>query len=693
MDRSRTFTHILHSRRMRALLVGGLVAFLASCGGGGGSGTSGPGDQVMTLEERSQATGDVAVRYEELLANNSARPFDELKQYMDTMPAFTEAGVEEGAVWGKFKDGRYFVFSDVWPVVPRPSAPLRADAPLSPEARQPQSQPKAPLQLQGPARLQAPASLASGPELPGSNKAVLLSLDDPADEAFVYGKGTINRVTTALKSRGWAVNEALPADSGNSLTVDALKSVSGAGVVYLNTHSAVFGPEGWFETGLKAFSIMTDTKATDENEILYKGDLDDRSLIYHRKRDVKDPRGMPRYAATPVFIRKHLRLAENSLVVLMSCNAGTELGNGVVAALQGAGAGTVVAWDGYANARGFATVEALFDRMAGTNQKIPLFEGGEIAPPAVPNRAFSFADVWRYLDAKGMLVQPGADEKHPTAYIRKFGDGFLALSPILKEMVVAEDRIYAFGTFGSTPGKVTIAGVQIMPVWSNDMIQGVVANDARGEVAVSVDKLKSNPRVLGSWRGVIEYRNKECAGALTDEVIVNAHLRADMHAVRQEVDGPLLNYVNARDFFVAPDTSVVWKAYGTCGSISWSGGGSYRTGTTTAASGIMPGRINAVDGRFQIAHATGTNILKTVQTNNTVSSAPVMLDPYLQGFVNPNMTDLSILMPFGTFIPFDASLNVPPNQQVVSRPNGSMTLEMNWHSFTVEPSFDDRVGR
>lgn len=702
MDRIRTFTHILHSRAMRSL-VGSLLVFLASCGGGGGSGASAPGGNGMTLQERSQVTGDVAARYEELLANNSAKPFDELKRYMETMPVFTEAGAEEGAVWGKFKDGRYFVFSDVWPVVPRAqSAALQRNAPVSPEPKQPTSLLKGSPQLQGPAQLRASASLASGPELPGSNKAVLLSLDDPADEAFVYGKGTINRIRASLQSRGWAVNAALPAANGNSLTVEALKSVSGASVVYLNTHTAVFGPTGWFESGRKSFSIMTDTKASDENEILYKADLDDGSLIYHRKRDLNDPRGMPRYAATPVFIRKHLRLAQNSLAVLMSCNAGTEQGNEVVSALQDAGAGTIIAWDGYANARGFATVETLFDRMAGTNQTIPLFEGGQISPPAVPNRAFSFADVWQYLEAKGLLVQQGADEKHPTAYIRKFGDGFLALSPILREFVVAEDRIYAFGTFGSTPGTVTVGGVQVMPVWSNDSIQAVIANDARGEVVVSsVEKHKSNPRVIGSWRGVIEYRNKKYLSAcptvaLTDEFIVNAHLRADMHAVRQEVDGPLLNYVVARDFSAAPDTLVNWQSSGQCFGNKliegWSGSGSYHTSADGSTGGVSVGRINAVEGRFQITHAPGLHAIKTIADYASTTSGPALLDPFLQGFVNPTQ-DLSTLMPFGTFIPLDSSLSVVPNQQVVSRPDGSMKLEMSWHSFTVDPPFDDKIGR
>jgi len=703
MDRTSPYRHAHRSRWLKAVFAGSLLALsLAGCGGGGDSGGSTADGQTMSLEQRGQVTGDVAAKYEEILAGHADRPFDELKRYMDTLPAFTETGVEDGAVWGRFTDGRYFVFSDEWASVPAQQGPaLRRSTSPAQDSQRPQPELPPQLQLRGPARLQASLDAASKPELPRSNKAVLLGLDDPSDEAFAYGKGTIQRLSDALRARGWAVNEALPADSGGgSLTVEALKSVSGAGVVYLNTHTAVFGPHFW--QGLQSFSIMTDTKATDGNEILYKADLDDHSLIYHRKRDVNDPRGMPRYAATPVFIRKYLQLAENSLVVLMSCNAGTDRGTGVVQALLASHAGTIIAWDGFANARGFATVETLFDRMAGTNQTIPFFEGGELKPPAVPNRAFSFADVWNFLEAKGMLVQQGADAKHPTAHIRKFGDGFIALGPVLQEFVMIGDRIYAYGTFGSTPGKMTIGGVQVMPVWSNETIQAVVADDAHGEVALSVDKLKGNPRVLGSWRGQIEYKNistdNQCNVPLTDAITINAHLRADMHAVRELVDGPLLNNSNATVFWAAPDTLASWNSSGSCvvgSSIveRWSGSGTYGVVSPPDVMGAqLAGRIDAVDRRFQISHTPGLTPLKTVDTSAGSSSAILIINQELQGFVN-NGPDYSHLMPAGTFIALDSSMNVISNQQELASPDGKKKLQIKWGSFTVTPAFDDRVGR
>ncbi|WP_341678872.1 hypothetical protein [Niveibacterium sp. SC-1] len=239
-----------------------------------------------------------------------------------------------------------------------------------------------------------------------------------------------------------------------------------------------------------------------------------------------------------------------------------------------------------------------------------------------------------------------------------------------------------------------------MSAWSSDKIEAVVADDAHGEVLVSVGELKGNSRVLGSWRGEIEYKNISypCGTPLADQFTVHAHLRADMHAVRELVDGPLLNHSNAVGFFAAPDTRVDWKSEGECpGGDSgpnprWSGAGSYGVVTNTDGGAMLAGRIDTVDGRFQIAHIPGLARLKTVESLGNRDLEILIIDQELQGFVNDG-PDYSRLMPAGTFIPFDAALNVIPDQQQVASPNGQKKLQIKWGSFSVDPAFDDKIGR
>src|SRR5690349_9240524 len=108
------------SLRAAGLVLAAAMALLAGCGGGaadpaaasneGGSTPPPTTTTAYTAAQRSEITGRVALKYEELLAAGVADPRQALRDWAAQQPEFSEAGLEEGSLWARFTDGRYFVY-------------------------------------------------------------------------------------------------------------------------------------------------------------------------------------------------------------------------------------------------------------------------------------------------------------------------------------------------------------------------------------------------------------------------------------------------------------------------------------------------------------------------------------------------------------------------------------------------------
>lgn len=663
------------TRRLLLLACTAITLGLAGCGGGGGDGGGGDDGSsggTLTVEQRTLATGRVADKLEQIAGPGRASPaqWEQLRAWVLTQPEFTDAGIDDETLWARFTDGRYFLYTDNWKPLPGPEAPTVQ-----------QTLPN------GTAGLRQ-AAVPDG--VPASPDALLLSLQN---KDFAFGVLPLAHMADALKERGWNVG------SDHVLTLAALRSKEELGFLYLNAHGGNFGP-----TGSKQYAMITEDEVTVASEVAHADELDDGTLVYSRDRTNWQRLGLsrnPHYAITAKFITKNLKFSPESLVILLSCNSGTAAAKAFRDALLANGAGTVIGWDGKSNPHAYAAIDLLVDRLTGMNV---------VDPVTPPNRAFNMEDVWAYLDRKGLLITPpiGSD---PPAPIRRFGAGFTLLNPVIAEMQpTGTDKLVLYGEFGHAPATVTVGGKEFAGKTSADgkMLEADLGPTDAGTVVVTTRKRKSNPRMLASWRGHVKYVQKledaGCAAVFSNTVDVNLHLRADAHAVRDEVDGPVRD--NRWPIMPASDTTATWSAAGVCSSggalqARWSGSGALAFYLWDSRSPGAPGtnvdllvaRIDAVEKRFQLALTTGLADRTVIQTPDDATRQPLFFHPDAMGFVNDGSDLFRYLMPWGTFLPFDASMAVPDAQQQKTGPDApGEALTIHW-GLTVAPAYDDSIGR
>jgi hypothetical protein len=594
----------------------------------------------------------------------TADMWEQLRAWVMTQPEFIDAGLGDQVLWARFRDGRYFLFTDNWRPLPRPQLAT----------------------VQSVLKKAAPSALLQQ-EIAGSGQALMLS---DSDQVFADSGPVMDRMSEGLFQSGWSVT------TQRALHIDMLRSTGTLGFLFLTAHSGIIGP-----TGAKQFAMITDDLATSDNDEKFQADLDDGTLIYHRDRKFLEEvfnRGL-RYAITEKFVSKYLHFSPEALVILAACHSGSAEAAGFRNAIQqgGGGTATVVGWDGNTNPQAYETVDLLVDRLTGMN----------VVRPVTPaNRPFNFADVWRYLGDKGLLQTPSPEGTVMTPVL-SFGSGFSILRPVLQALEnTGIDKLLLFGQFGNEPATVKV-GSTTFPATTlagGNALMVDLTPDAEGDVVVTTRNRRSNRRVLGSWRGQLSYKQtivSSCPQApFSNTVDIKLHLRADAHAVRFEVDGPLHN--NERQLMPASDTTATWKAEGSCtlagntttfsGSgklpLTWIGPGA----PVTQNPNFLVARLDALQDRFQFQFVVGAERFVTVTTSNSSFQLPLSFGWHLSQFVNPGNDPT--LLGSGHFLPMDASRNVPAGQFTKGEANQPATvLSAQWGSMPMTPAFDDRVPR
>jgi hypothetical protein len=660
--------------KRRFLLLACSLLMLAACGGGGGGqggssgadpGTTPPG--TVTLQQRGVAADRMTDRFQQITGGvdtPTADMWEQLRAWVMTQPEFIDAGLGDQVLWARFRDGRYFLFTDNWRPLPRPQLAT----------------------VQSVLKKAAPSALLQQ-EIAGSGQALMLS---DSDQVFADSGPVMDRMSEGLFQSGWSVT------TQRALHIDMLRSTGTLGFLFLTAHSGIIGP-----TGAKQFAMITDDLATSDNDEKFQADLDDGTLIYHRDRKFLEEvfnRGL-RYAITEKFVSKYLHFSPEALVILAACHSGSAEAAGFRNAIQqgGGGTATVVGWDGNTNPQAYETVDLLVDRLTGMN----------VVRPVTPaNRPFNFADVWRYLGDKGLLQTPSPEGTVMTPVL-SFGSGFSILRPVLQALEnTGIDKLLLFGQFGNEPATVKV-GSTTFPATTlagGNALMVDLTPDAEGDVVVTTRNRRSNRRVLGSWRGQLSYKQtivSSCPQApFSNTVDIKLHLRADAHAVRFEVDGPLHN--NERQLMPASDTTATWKAEGSCtlagntttfsGSgklpLTWIGPGA----PVTQNPNFLVARLDALQDRFQFQFVVGAERFVTVTTSNSSFQLPLSFGWHLSQFVNPGNDPT--LLGSGHFLPMDASRNVPAGQFTKGEANQPATvLSAQWGSMPMTPAFDDRVPR
>lgn len=719
---------------MTRWIIAALAALLlAACGGGGsstpdtghpGNGTP-PPSGTLDLERRSDVTALVAYHYEELLQQNHPAPWEALRAFALQQPEFSDAGYGDGSFWARFTDGRMFVYYANWTPAPLGDGGDGGDNGLAPTAVAAPGLAAAPAAAPPRREQAAAAGDAPVPEVPASRRALYLKLEH---EDFSYADGLIGRMQAALAPHGWVV-----AESDRVLTVESLKRAQGQGFVFLNTHASTY-PDG---SG-SSYGIMTEDFADWVGEVANKDDLDEGVLLYSRSRgdilqeiarqvhwrDAKHPR----YTASQKFVRKYMHFAPHSLVVLMMCNSGSPQAAAMRQAFLDRGAGTVMVWQGPANPMGYPTVEALIDRMTGANKPVRMPDNSILQPPAEPNRAFEHKDVADFLDRLGLLDQPAIDGNGSTR-IAFEGEGFQLFHPVITALTpTGRNRMIVHGAFGTVPQpSITIDGTAVaVDRWADDGSRIEVTlptgpsdpPGSKGKVVVEVAGLKSNARMLTSWRGGVSYRYEELYGAEPDVFrnvgIAHLHIRYDGHGVRTVVDGPVADHGVIAT--VASDSHAEWRAEGGCPTCHlyqvWSGQrereefhyGVDLTTTNPPDYGTVHDHnaivlVDAKSRRLQLFVQVG-NLAEFTVTSHEV---PVRI-----GSSRLNAPDVELfwplptgpwtgVMPLAAQLPFGSGQEVSASrvQRTVQSNSGSVPKRhtVEWGAFSASPAFDDTIGR
>jgi hypothetical protein len=437
------------------------VLLVVGCGGGGGGGTGGGGNGTITDEQRSAVFTSIEQKLDSLSGQDPAADRRAMLAFLKSLPEVRDAGVDDsyGSLWGLFKDDVPFIVSNHGQTLGRSAAPLVP-------------------------------GLARAAELPTNARARILS---------VMGTSATARLRTWLPANGYAL---APTAAG----IDALRTVSGDGVFYIDTHGAT-GKIG--KSGERLCAIWSATNRTIALDAKFRaeGDLDpEHPRLVHFVASSIGASAQTRYAFTHYFVDRYMSFGKNSLVYIDACTSNSTDAVTLRQAFHRKGAALYVGWT-----QEVLVEEAdraamfVFDRLIGGNQ-----DPNAIETP--PQRPFSWQSVYNDLRARGYDTSPNIPEDAKLVFSPNpdvQGNDFALLAPSIDYMkaiaVSASDyELRIRGIFGTRQGTVSINGANVaVKSWGPSELRCLLpAHDqpgGYGDVVVAVDGHKSNPVQLSMW--------------------------------------------------------------------------------------------------------------------------------------------------------------------------------------------------
>lgn len=396
--------------------------------------------------------------------------------FMASRPEYKAAGVDVETIgaWGRFSDGHYHLLTDN-----RESAPSAAAASsIAPAQR-------------------------SGAELPRETKARLLH----SFGRNFQGQDPINEMRGYLQGRGWNVRPGVEGQAG----LFTLKSTSGDGFFYINTHGGRIDVDDPSETDGKMYAIQSSTLVDDDNDKTFAADLSALRLVHYTAHNLETinilgiPTGIrdwdTRYGVTYRFVNAYMSFARDSVVLVNACFSGK---NGAfINAILGKGAGVYLGWSAsLSDTAAYRSGPYFVDRMLGANQ-----HADKESPP---QRAFSYDLVLQDMAKKGLATdtKTGGQLQATVASGVKQPPIF---APSIRYVQVDEDKeqLTLVGEFGADQPKVTVGGTALAPAtWSAEKIVAPLPQKgpgSSGDVVVEVRGVKSNARQLTEWSIPLKY--------------------------------------------------------------------------------------------------------------------------------------------------------------------------------------------
>ncbi len=489
----------------------------------------------LSFDERKITMDLIAEKMHSLTTTTSNAQDIEIYSYILTLPHIEDAGFEEGAVWGRYDDGRVFIICKN--LEPNPAG--QASALRAPSALPDPPLPAAPVETAAPAA--APYFFS-----PRQTSLLGLPVGDLADLYHSFGPGTgmsnpIDDLAGILSDHGYT-------PYAREATVESIK-VHNGGVFFLECH----GDTAKGRDDLRQYFLSTGELVSREGEAAYHADLyaEPARLAHCYAWSARGDNDWT-YCFSADFVRTYMSFSEGSLVFLNACNSSSVKAQPIVQAFHEVGASAVLGWNRtMPNDWIDAAARHFFDRSLGANQL-----SRQEMPPTRP---FNYYEIISDMATRGVSAE-GEFIRYPLRAPEAFAYAFLThsikggpqaesfrlLAPTLAYMEVDEpnNQVLLSGEFGNYQDTVSIGGqsVEILS-WGNNAILARLPAEgpgSAGDVYVEVRGHRSNTRRLTEWRGVVNYQSIG-PGSLTHTAVFPMHLRGDVGDWRGMPDeNPLL---------------------------------------------------------------------------------------------------------------------------------------------------------
>lgn len=505
-------------RQIGALLIGVLLFGVLALGvlacGGKKSTTpgDGPGDgTTQTDEERAATLGVIHGIVEAQIPNGLNPPAGAnaaIAAALDAMPELAEAEEVPGGVWARFHDNEeLFIFNSRFEndVPADAEGPDSADYLASPTA--PPDRQLRPEESGGTPRTAGVFRSALG--VPSSKKARLIN---------TMGSNFQNSIPTI---RPWLINAGYDVNVQLDGSVEGLRNLNGDGLIYFSGH----GLPG--KGSAAHMALWTTTPMTKDTVALYRPEVKAGLLAYGDgytdRLPPPFPGGVPlvvkenRIVITEKFVEKYWRPAPGALLYMDACVSNDARLKNVCLGDQ-VKASAYIGWtDVTFDDMSTASVRFFFDRALGANSYGPFR-----TPPQRPFDGQSIMTAMAQLKRKNgfpfdtsvkALAFGVASPIHPVAKLvlsLRAGETSPVLRPGIASARIAEITsngwLELVGSFGNTPGTVTLGGQQLTVQsggWEPTRIRCNRPPDsgtgATGDLVVTVNGHASNPRRITGW--------------------------------------------------------------------------------------------------------------------------------------------------------------------------------------------------
>jgi hypothetical protein len=461
----------------------------------------------ITDELRLATLDTLASVFSRLPGTDPAADRQTVLSYLKSRPEFEAAGISTKGenVWGRFVDGRLFLFVNNR----QPNSVVSGSlAPANRTESHPQSLNKI---LDG---------------FPGSSSARILN---SLGSAFGAAARSVDSIKRWCKIAGYTL--ATP----DVATIPNLKKMKGDGIFYWATHGG-YGERNDAKTG-DTFALWTSDEVNAGNEARYLADLNTHNVLYMWAPN-DSVRGAPssyamHYCVDLWFIVNNMNFAENSLVYIDACGSG-----GIDPAFSFAfiNAGLYLGWSlAVTDPNADRAARYFFDKALGMNRNTP-----KLVPP---QRPFYMEDILSDMTKQGIDRSGASRLTHPFEPV-------LATLRLLAPSIgltfgkgdVSSSTYSLGGCFADNPEAAGVVLLNEKPIkvtnWSPTEIK-IQKPQGGGTLVVAVRNVRSNPVNLTEWSGTLDYTYTG-RGTLKQHIVVNLKFWADVHTFRPNMIQPAM---------------------------------------------------------------------------------------------------------------------------------------------------------